>query len=41
VDAALPAEGVWSGHPAPDPEADEEADALVVGVPPPTLGEEE
>jgi len=40
VEALLPAEGVWSGHPAPDAEEDEEADALVLGVPPPMLGEE-
>ena len=42
VDGALEAEGVWSGHPAPDPEEDEEAEdaePLALGVPPPTLDE--
>ena len=42
VDGGLEAEGVWSGHPAPDPEEDEEAEdaePLALGVPPPTLDE--
>ena len=42
VDAGLEAEGVWSGHPTPDPEEAEEAeeaDALALGEPPPTFGE--